>query len=60
MNGCPPLRQLRELIRRVQFEPRGSPENDACVDVDTNHYSVPWRLIGAQVSVVVGGASEIA
>jgi Mu transposase-like protein len=25
------------------------------VDVDTNHYSVPWRLIGAQVSVVVSG-----
>jgi hypothetical protein len=24
------------------------------VDVDTNHYSVPWRLIGAEVSVVVG------
>lgn len=23
------------------------------MDVDTNHYSVPWRLIGAEVSVVV-------
>jgi len=23
--------------------------------VDTNHYSVPWRLIGASVSVVVSG-----
>jgi hypothetical protein len=33
------------LTRRVQA--------DACVDVDTNHYSVPWRLIGAEVSVVV-------
>ena len=43
--GRPPFRQLRELIRRVQ--------NDACVDVDTNHYSVPWKLIGACVSVVV-------
>jgi hypothetical protein len=38
---------VRELVRRVQ--------NDGCVDVDTNHYSVPWRLIGAQVSVVVSG-----
>jgi transposase len=45
LNGRPPFRQLRELTRRVQ--------TDACVDVDTNHYSVPWRLIGAEVSVVV-------
>lgn len=45
LNGRPPFRQLRELIRRVQ--------NDACVDVDTNHYSVPWRLIGAEVSVAL-------
>ncbi|GAV32478.1 Integrase core domain protein [Roseomonas sp. TAS13] len=47
LNGRPPFQQLRELTRRVQ--------NDACVDVDTNHYSVPWRLIGAEVSVQVGG-----
>lgn len=47
LNGRPPFRQLRELSRRVQ--------NDACVDVDTNHYSVPWRLIGADVSVMVSG-----
>jgi transposase len=46
LNGRPPFRQLRELTRRVQ--------TDACVNVDTNHYSVPWRLIGAEVSVVVG------
>ncbi len=46
LNGRPPFQQLRELSRRVQ--------NDACVDVDTNHYSVPWRLIGAEVSVAVG------
>ena len=39
LSGRPPFRQMRELTRRVQ--------NDACVDVDTNHYSVPWRLIGA-------------
>ena len=47
LNARPPFRQLRELTRRVQ--------NDACVDVDTNHYSVPWRLIGASVSVVMSG-----
>ncbi len=46
LNGRPPFRQLRELRRRVQ--------NDACVDVDTNHYSVPWRLIGSEVTVQVG------
>ena len=47
LNGRPPFRQVRELTRRVQ--------NDACVDVDTNHYSVPWKLIGAEVTVQVGG-----
>ena len=41
---------MRELTRCVQ--------NDGCVDVDTNHYSVPWQLIGAQVSVVVN-AGEV-
>jgi hypothetical protein len=30
-------------------------QNDACVDIDTNHYSVPWKLIGAEVTVQVGG-----
>ena len=33
LNGRPPFRQMRELTRKVQ--------NDGCVDVDTNHYSVP-------------------
>jgi transposase len=45
LDGRPPFRQVRELTRRVH--------NDGCVDVDTNHYSVPWTLIGASVSVVV-------
>jgi hypothetical protein len=45
LGGKPPFRQVRELVRSVQ--------NDGCVDVDTNHYSVPWRLIGAPVSVTV-------
>lgn len=47
LSGRPPFGQLRELGRRVQ--------NDACVDVDTNHYSVPWKLIGTEVTVQVGG-----
>ena len=37
--GQPPFRQVRELVRRVQA--------DACVEVDTNAYTVPWRLIGS-------------
>ena len=24
---------------------------DGCIDLDTNHYSVPWRLIGSSVTV---------
>ena len=44
-DGRPPFGQMRELTRRVQ--------NDGCIEVDTNHYSVPWLLIGTGVSVVV-------
>lgn len=40
-----PFLQVRELIRRVH--------SDACVELDTNRYSVPWRLIGEAVTVVV-------
>jgi transposase len=47
LDGRPPFRLLRELTRRVQA--------DACVEVDTNSYSVPWRLIGSLVGVEVGG-----
>ena len=38
---------MRELIRRVK--------TDATVEVDTNSYSVPWRLIGETVAVTVAG-----
>jgi transposase len=41
--GRPPFRQLREVVRRVHA--------DGCIDLDTNRYSVPWRLIGALVTV---------
>lgn len=45
--GRAPFRQLRELVRVVQ--------SDACIELDTNRYSVPWRLIGATVTVLAGG-----
>jgi transposase len=47
LDGRPPFGQLRELVRRVQ--------SDATVELDTNAYSVPWRLIGETVAVVVAG-----
>src|SRR3546814_10826753 len=47
LDGRPPFRQVRDLIRRVQA--------DCCVEVDTNAYSVPWRLIGETVRVVIAG-----
>jgi transposase len=43
--GRPPFRQLREVVRRVHA--------DGCIELDTNRYSVPWRLIGALVTVQV-------
>lgn len=47
LNGRPPFRQMRELTRRVQ--------SDCSVELDTNAYSVPWRLIGESVQVVAAG-----
>jgi hypothetical protein len=40
-----PFLQVRELARRVH--------TDACIELDTNRYSVPWKLIGESVTVVV-------
>jgi len=51
LEGRPPFLQLRELSRRVQ--------SDACVSVDTNAYSVPWPLIGSDVTVVVHGGRVV-
>jgi Integrase core domain len=45
LDGRPPFRQVRELVRQVL--------PDCVVEVDTNAYSVPWRLIGECVQVVV-------
>ena len=47
LNGRPPFGQMRELVRRVQA--------DCAIAVDVNSYSVPWRLIGESVQVMVCG-----
>ena len=47
LDGRPPFRQVRDLTRRVQ--------SDCCIEVDTNAYSVPWRLIGETVRAVIAG-----
>jgi hypothetical protein len=43
--GRAPFGQLRDLVRKVQA--------DCAIDLDTNIYSVPRRLIGERVQVVV-------
>jgi transposase len=40
-----PFLQVREVSRRVHA--------DACIELDTSRYSVPWKLIGETVTVVV-------
>ena len=45
LGGRPPFGSLRELTRVVG--------NDCAVEIDTNSYSVPWRLIGERVAVTV-------
>ena len=45
INGRPPFRQIRELVRRVQA--------DGTIELETNAYTVPWRLIGETVQVAV-------
>ena len=45
LNDKPSFWQVRELSRRVA--------SHSCVEVDTNQYSVPWRLIGSLVTVIV-------
>jgi hypothetical protein len=43
--GVPPFAMARELVRKVQA--------DRAVEVDSNAYSVPWRLIGESVRIVI-------
>jgi Mu transposase, C-terminal domain len=45
--GIPPFETARELVRKVQA--------DCVVEIDSNAYSVPWRLIGETVRVVIAG-----
>lgn len=45
LSGRAAFGQLRDLVRKVQA--------DCAIDLDTNSYSVPWRLIGESVQVVV-------
>lgn len=45
LGGRAPFGQLRDLVRKVRA--------DCAIDLDTNSYSVPWRLIGECVQVVV-------
>ena len=49
--GRAPFGQLRDLVRKVQA--------DCAIDLDTNSYAVPWRLIGESVQVVVFGGRVI-
>jgi transposase len=50
LSGRPSFGLLRELTRVVG--------NDCAVEIDTNSYSVPWRLIGERVAVTVA-AGEV-
>lgn len=53
LRGRPPFQQMREVLRKVHA--------DGTVEVDTNHYSVPWRLAGDLVSCrLVGNELVIA
>jgi transposase len=51
LNSRAPFRQIRELARVVH--------SDGCVEIDTNRYSVPWRLIGAGVTVRVSAGEVV-
>jgi transposase len=51
LGGITPFIQVRDLVRRVNAE--------GCIELDTNAYSVPWRLIGEQVSVLVSAGVVI-
>jgi hypothetical protein len=43
--GVPPFQAMREVTRKVQADCR--------VEIDSNSYSVPWRLIGETVQIIV-------
>lgn len=45
LEGRTTFQPIRECVRRVHA--------DACIELETNRYSVPWRLIGEAVTVLV-------
>ena len=45
LEGRTTFQPIRECVRRVHA--------DACIELETNRYSVPWRLIGEMVTVLV-------
>ncbi len=45
LEGRTTFQPIRECVRRVHA--------DACIELETNRYSVPWRLIGETVTVLV-------
>ena len=47
LNGKPPFHLGREVQRSVH--------TDACIELDTNFYSVPWHLIKEEVTVQLSG-----
>lgn len=49
--GFAPFLQVRELVRRVNAE--------GCIELDTNAYSVPWRLIGETVTLIVSADTVV-
>jgi hypothetical protein len=51
LEGRTTFQPMRECVRRVHA--------DACIELETNRYSVPWRLIGESVSVLVGEQVQI-
>jgi hypothetical protein len=51
IDGKSPFLMRRSLARRVH--------TDCCVEVDTNHYSVPFRFIGQKVTVEVAGEEVV-
>jgi len=45
LEGRTTFQPIRECVRRVH--------SDACIELETNRYSVPWRLIGETLTVLV-------
>jgi hypothetical protein len=52
LGGRPPYAPARELTRVVNVE--------ACVEVDTNRYSIPWRFIGETFTVLSDATTVMA